>query len=112
MSTFRRPQRASTLGDGIRRHPSLFGIPFLIVIVGASFLLQNLTQVRYDVEDGKKRQLSHDEALGLSDRKRRVDVREEYFRMQSIKDDDWEIVRVPRPKGVPEWGVPPSEKER
>ena len=27
-------------------------------------------------------------------------------RLQSAANDDWEIVRVPRPPGVPEWGVP------
>jgi hypothetical protein len=71
--------------------------------------------------------VSHDEALGLTARKRKVDIREEYFvcadpapltvltvrhlqRIQSTKDDDWDIVRVPRPKGVPEWGAPPEER--
>jgi Cytochrome c oxidase assembly protein COX16 len=34
----------------IHRHPSWFGIPFVLLIVAASFGLQNLTQTRYDLQ--------------------------------------------------------------
>ena len=37
----------------LRKHPSLFGIPFLVIIVGASFGLQSFTQTRYDLHDQK-----------------------------------------------------------
>jgi hypothetical protein len=70
--------------------------------------------------------------INSSDNKRRkVDLREEYFvrgkpsiwkvgcplmcfvpldqRLQSAQADDWDVVRVPRPKGVPEWGMPVAE---
>ena len=30
-------------------------------------------------------------------------------RIQSAANEDWEPKRVERPKGVPEWGVAPSE---
>ncbi len=56
MHRFRSTQ--GKLGETIRRHPAVFGLPFLLIIVGASFGLSTFTQVRYDVADGKKKQVS------------------------------------------------------
>jgi hypothetical protein len=41
----------------LRKHPGLFGIPFLILIVGASFGLQSFTQTRYDLHEQKVQQV-------------------------------------------------------
>src|SRR5882762_2998171 len=43
----------------LRKYPGLFGIPFLILIVGASFGLQSFTQTRYDLHDQKIQQVRH-----------------------------------------------------
>ena len=62
----------------------------------------------------------------MSKRRRKIDVREEYFvcllapvsttrltlpvqKLSGAADEDWEQVRIPRPAGLPEWGVPPPE---
>jgi cytochrome c oxidase assembly protein subunit 16 len=37
----------------LRKRPAYFGVPFILVIVGASFGLQTFTQTRYDVHDQK-----------------------------------------------------------
>ena len=37
----------------LKKHPSIFGVPFLLLIVGSSFALQPFTQARYDLQDKK-----------------------------------------------------------
>ncbi|EJD53278.1 hypothetical protein AURDEDRAFT_54831 [Auricularia subglabra TFB-10046 SS5] len=122
----RPPKGASTFNRLMRRNPAMFGIPFVCLIVGGSFGLSNLTQIRYDIHDqrtrkacllpavrsgaDRARQVSTEEEQQLaSKKKRKFDIREEYFRLQEEEDkNDWEPVRVPRPAGVPEWGVAPE----
>ncbi|OCH93448.1 hypothetical protein OBBRIDRAFT_713292, partial [Obba rivulosa] len=93
----------------LRKYPGLFGVPFVLIIVGASFGLQSFTQTRYDLHKQKITQVSKEQELSMSKRRRKIDVREEYFRLSAAADEDWEQVRIPRPKGLPEWGVPPPE---
>ena len=63
----------------------------------------------------------------MKKRKKKFDIREEYYvsvttcilgfvvfsrfvqRLQAKPDEDWEVKRIERPEGVPEWGVPPAE---
>lgn len=106
----RPPKGASTFNRLMRRNPAMFGIPFVCLIVGGSFGLSNLTQIRYDIHDQRTRKVSGQEEQQLaSKKKRKFDIREEYFRLQEEEDkNDWEPVRVPRPAGVPEWGVAPE----
>ena len=47
------PLRTSPIHATLRKYPGLFGIPFLILMVGASFGLESFTQVRYDLHDQK-----------------------------------------------------------
>lgn len=88
----------------LRKYPALFGVPFVLLIVGASFGMQQFTQTRYDLHAQKVTavrlplalcsssgwmrtsdwyggawQLSKEQELGLSQNRRKVDVREEYF---------------------------------
>jgi hypothetical protein len=57
----------------------LFGLPFMSVIVGASFVLTPATAIRYERHDRKVRQMTRDEELGVGKAGRKVDIREEYF---------------------------------
>ncbi|KAI0076429.1 hypothetical protein K474DRAFT_1622858, partial [Panus rudis PR-1116 ss-1] len=110
MPTFQRnPLNTNPIHRVLRKHPSLFGIPFILLMVGASYGLQTFTQTRYDLHDQKVKAVNQEEELGLKKSKRKIDIREEYFRLSSQADEDWENVRVPRPAGLPEWGVPPTE---
>ncbi|THH28208.1 hypothetical protein EUX98_g5987 [Antrodiella citrinella] len=93
-----------------RRHPTYFGVPFLLIMVGASYGLQTFTQTRYDLQDQKVHGISSDDELSLK-KKRKFDIREEYFKLSSAQEDEWDSKRIPRPKGLPEWGVPPPEPQ-
>lgn len=106
---------AAAVRTRVHRNPTLYyGVPFVLTIVGASFGLTPFTQTRYVQHDAHVRRMSREEALELQTTRRPLDLREEYFRLQSRADelDDWEPVRVARPPGVAEWGgVPKAEAE-
>lgn len=53
-----RPRNPSTVNRLVRKHPSLFGIPFLLLMVGASYGLTIFTQTRYDLHDQKVKNVS------------------------------------------------------
>lgn len=57
----------------------LFGLPFLAVMIGGSFVLTPATAIRYERHDRKVRQLTREEELGMTKNKRKVDLREEYY---------------------------------
>lgn len=142
----------------IRKQPFLlFGLPFTLTIVGAAYGLSYLTQTRYDYNATKVQSVDKAEELRMRKDRKRVDLREEYFRLATGQrppgsrddgqeqgtatwdddvalldadqspapttanpppkkktkknssptwGDDWEPIRVPRPEGTPEWGVP------
>ena len=95
-----RPLNKSPLYLRLKRHPALFGVPFLLVMVGASFGLQSFTQTRYDLQSQKVTQvrptpyflyravcstlplvfqMSREQELGLDRNRKKFDAREEYF---------------------------------
>lgn len=88
----------------------LFGVPFVSSIVVGSFLLAQLTQARYEQHNSKVRALTQEEKLHLQRDRKPLDIREEYYKLQSRADelDDWEPKRVARPEGMPEWGGVPA----
>ncbi|KAJ6018082.1 Cytochrome c oxidase assembly protein cox16 [Penicillium sp. IBT 35674x] len=124
--TFRRTTSASsTLGEKfgalyrarLPRHPFLlFGLPFITVIVAASFALTPAAALRYERYDRKVQQMSKEEAFNLGlkgpdgeegikrNPRRRVigDEREEYYRLMAKDLDDWEQKRVKRFEGEPD----------
>jgi cytochrome c oxidase assembly protein subunit 16 len=72
--------------------------------------------------------VTKEQELKLDRNRKKFDIREEYFVRQSDvhtlsdsmlseklqklsaqAEEEWEPRRIPRPKGVPEWGVPPTE---
>ena len=52
-----KPLNRSPLYRRLKRNPALFGVPFLLVMVGASFGLQSFTQTRYDLHSQKVTQV-------------------------------------------------------
>jgi cytochrome c oxidase assembly protein subunit 16 len=83
---YRSAADANTLGARYRalmaKHPFLlFGLPFMTVIIGASFVLTPATAIRYERHDRKVRQMSREEELGVgrAGTGRKVDIREEYY---------------------------------
>lgn len=54
MSNFpRKPLNTTRFNQAVQKNPALFGIPFVLLMVAASFALTPLTQARYDVHDQK-----------------------------------------------------------
>ncbi len=47
------PLRRHPIHERLRKHPSLFGIPFVLIVVGASFGLSSFTQTKYELHDKK-----------------------------------------------------------
>ncbi|EEU45238.1 Cytochrome c oxidase assembly protein COX16, mitochondrial [Fusarium sp. LHS14.1] len=84
----------------MNKHPFLmFGLPFMAVIVAGSFVLTPATAVRYERHDRKVRQMTKDEELNVRRSARKVDMKEEYYRLAGRDLDNWEQKRVERLKG-------------
>lgn len=51
----------------------------------------------------------------MDKKRKKVDIKEEYYRLQNLgvgsDTQEWDQVRVPRPKGMPEWGAPQIRSE-
>jgi len=67
----------------VNRHPFLmFGLPFMSIIIGASFMLTPVTAVRYEKHDRRVHGLPEADE-GRADmgqaRRRVVDMKEEYY---------------------------------
>ncbi|KAF8912243.1 cytochrome c oxidase assembly protein COX16-domain-containing protein [Gymnopilus junonius] len=107
--TSRSSRPPSQLNRLVRKYPGLFGVPFCLLMVAASFGLTTFTQTRYDLHDKKVKNVSKEEELKLKKDRKKFDIREEYFRLSADIDQNWEQKRIQRPKGLPEWGVPPTE---
>ncbi|KAK5939528.1 Cytochrome oxidase assembly [Knufia obscura] len=99
----------------------MFGLPFISVMVAASFLLTPATALRYERHDRKHREVSQNEAMELGlkggvagggplsyNPRRRVigeggtTQRDEYYRLMAKDLDNWEQKRVERWKGEPD----------
>ncbi|GAA5944011.1 hypothetical protein JCM10213_008970 [Rhodosporidiobolus nylandii] len=110
-----KPINPSALTLSLRRRPFLlFGAPFLTVLVLSSFALSSFTQTRYDYRDQKVQAVSKEEELGMRKDRRKVDVREEYYRLQAtgeLAPSDWENKRVARLPGQAEWGELPVARK-
>ncbi|KAK3703152.1 Cytochrome oxidase assembly [Vermiconidia calcicola] len=87
----------------LARHPfALFGLPFIATMLLGSFFLTPATALRYERHDRKVRQLSKDEELGIGKDKRKIDMREEYYKLAAKDLDNWEQKRVKRLPGEPD----------
>ncbi|ROT41006.1 cytochrome c oxidase assembly protein COX16 [Sodiomyces alkalinus F11] len=84
----------------LSKHPFLlFGLPFLAVMVAGSFVLTPATAIRYEKYDRKVRQVTKEEELGLRRNARRVNMKDEYYRLAAKDLDNWEQKRVKRLPG-------------
>ncbi|PNS15893.1 Cytochrome c oxidase assembly protein COX16, mitochondrial [Sphaceloma murrayae] len=87
----------------VAKHPFLlFGLPFMATMVAGSFFLTPATALRYERHDNKVKQLSQEESLGIGANKRKVDLREEYYRLAAKDLDNWEQKRIKRLPGEPD----------
>lgn len=79
-----------------------FGLPFCSMMVLGSYWLSSFTSVRYEQKDRKMQELNEEEMIKMKTNKRQFDLKEEYYRLQGVGDQDWEPVRVPRFEGESE----------
>ncbi|KAJ4412294.1 Cytochrome oxidase assembly [Didymella pomorum] len=94
---------AARYRKALQKHPfALFGLPFLATIVAGSFLLTPATALRYERYDRKNQQISQEEAMGLGQNRRKVNMKDEYYRLQAKDLEDWEQRRVKRLPGEPD----------
>ncbi|KAL1744973.1 cytochrome c oxidase assembly protein COX16-domain-containing protein [Schizophyllum fasciatum] len=105
----KRPLNEGKLYSTLNKNPLLFGIPFCLLMVGASYAMVPITQTRYDLHDKKVKVMTKEQELNLQKNRKKFDIREEYYRLSQDVDDHWEQKRVPRPTGLPEWGVAPPQ---
>ncbi|KAI6089700.1 cytochrome c oxidase assembly protein COX16-domain-containing protein [Hypoxylon rubiginosum] len=77
----------------------MFGLPFMSIIVAGSFVLTPATAVRYEKHDRRVRQMTKEEELGVGKGGRRVNIKDEYYRLAAKDLDDWEQKRVKRLPG-------------
>ncbi|CAD6502045.1 BgTH12-02288 [Blumeria graminis f. sp. triticale] len=95
--------KAAQYRRALANHPFLlFGLPFLATMVAGSFFLTPVTAVRYEKHDRKVRRMTREEALGIGKSGRKVDMKEEYYRLAAKDLDDWQQIRVKRLPGEPD----------
>ena len=84
------------------------------ILVGCSFLLSTITQTRYDLRSSKVQTLTKEEELGMNKQRKKVDIREEYWRLKNKEGEleDWEQKRIARLPGQAEWGETPAQKSQ
>ena len=81
-----------------------FGLPLIAFVVVGSVGLSEFTSIRVRKRDEKKRTLTASAALQFKKKLDRVDVEEEFGRIQEKVDiSHWENKRGPRP-----WEHPPA----
>ncbi|KAJ3059671.1 hypothetical protein HDU98_004362 [Podochytrium sp. JEL0797] len=78
-----------------------FGLPFLATMVASTAILGSLGQTKFDLKDKKVQAVSKEEELKLDSKRKRLNLQEEYFKLIE-NEQDWDMVRVPRPKGTEE----------
>ncbi|XP_053969713.1 cytochrome c oxidase assembly protein COX16 homolog, mitochondrial [Anastrepha obliqua] len=86
------------LNSLFKRKSIRYGVPFLFLMVGGSFGLEQFSKLRY--EFSRKRTVSPQEMekLGVSMKKSdEVTLDKEYEKIKSLNIDEWENKRGPRP---------------
>ncbi|CCE65852.1 hypothetical protein TPHA_0N00710 [Tetrapisispora phaffii CBS 4417] len=75
-----------------------FGLPFCSLIVLGSYWLSDFTAIKYEQRDRKVQEVTESDLLKLKSNNHKFDIKEEYYRLQGIREQDWEPVRVQRLK--------------
>ncbi|KAF5301601.1 hypothetical protein FQR65_LT08906 [Abscondita terminalis] len=75
------------------------GIPFLVLVLGGSFYLEQFSKLRYKF--GRQQSLLHPDELrkqGLEVRNREeITLEAEYEKLKNVDINNWEQIRIPRP---------------
>ncbi|CAR26460.1 hypothetical protein ZYGR_0H02700 [Zygosaccharomyces rouxii] len=87
----------------LNKNPFLyFGLPFCSLVVLGYYWLSGFTAVRYEQHDRRVQELREEDIINVRTNKRPVDLKEEYYRLQGLADEDYDIKRYPRQDGESE----------
>lgn len=75
------------------------GLPFFAIMLVGTHLLTQFNSVRYEQYDRRASELEETKMLEMSNRRRKIDMKEEYYRLQQLDLDNWEQKRVRRLPG-------------
>lgn len=73
-----------------------FGLPFCGLMVLGSYWLSGFTAIRYEQKDRKIQEMSESDIINMKNSQHQFDIKEEYYRLQGIGEQEWEPVRVKR----------------
>lgn len=76
-----------------------FGIPFFAMMLAGTYFMTQFASVRYEQFDRRQTEVTQEQALQINGKKRKVDMREEFYRLQHMDLDNWEQKRVQRLPG-------------
>lgn len=78
-----------------------FGLPMMVSVALGSVFLTNITSLRYERRDEKVKEIDETEALSMIENRRKVDIKDEYYKLQGLLDqnENWEPKRVERLPG-------------
>ena len=89
-----------------KKYPFVFyGVPFMVFMVGGSFMLTSWTQIRYDRHDSRQKMLSRKEEKVIEKEEVVEKIKSEY---KSLLDEagqqgeHWQQKRISRPES---WGI-------
>ncbi|KAH3670547.1 hypothetical protein OGAPHI_001062 [Ogataea philodendri] len=86
----------------IKKNSFLYlGLPMMLSVAFGSVILSKFTALRYEQRDEKVKELDEQQAMDLVTKKRKVDIKEEYYKLQGLMDqhENWEPKRVERLPG-------------
>lgn len=76
----------------------LYGLPFMVILVGSSYGMTGFANVRYKYRKGEKFNFSDLEEKGIKVKHEKTDLETEYKKLQQeLKIENWDNVRGPRP---------------
>jgi len=76
-----------------------FGVPCFGIMYLALHLMTQFNSIRYEQHDKRATEVSQEDALKKHGNKRKVNVQEEFYRLQHLDVDNWEQKRVQRLPG-------------
>lgn len=75
-----------------------FGIPFFTMMLVGTYFAAQFSSIKFEESDRRVQELPSQKSLeGI--KKRKVDMKEEYYRLQHMDLDSWEQKRVERLPG-------------
>ena len=87
----------------VKKRPFIFlGLPFFGLVLFGNYILEDLLRAKFERADRKNQEFDEKDMEKLNKKRRKVDIKEEYYKLQGMAESDWEPVRVKRFDGESE----------